>query len=125
MKNVNPNKAQIVEVEYQGASKLLQPIVFKNGDQYSCILGVDNQTCIYGAGETIEQAIQEWNNNLQVHLETAGSDDPIVKKVKDIIGMPVAPVKVRKEPAIFELHINSIKDPEVAEQVKSFYNQFK
>ncbi len=124
MKKVNLDKAQIVDIEYEGAAKLLQPIVFKNGDQYSCVLGIDNQTCIYGSGDSIEQAIQEWDNNLQVHLESAGTDDPIVRKVKDIIGMPDVPEKVKKEPANYESHINSIKDPDVAEQVKAFYNQF-
>ncbi|WP_316743787.1 hypothetical protein [Pedobacter antarcticus] len=124
MKKVNPDKAQIVDIEYEGAAKLLQPIVFKNGDQYSCVLGIDNQTCIYGSGDSIEQAIQEWDNNLQVHLESAGTDDPIVRKVKDIIGMPDVPEKGKKEPANYESHINSIKDPDVAEQVRAFYNQF-
>ncbi|WP_316778362.1 hypothetical protein [Pedobacter antarcticus] len=125
MKKVNPDKAQIVDIEYEGASKLLQPIVFKNGDQYSCVLGIDNQTCLYGAGETIKEAIQEWDNNLQVHLETAGSGDPIVKKVRDIIGLQGIPERTKEKPINYQSHISSIKDPDVAEQVRLFYNQFE
>jgi len=84
MKNKSIDKKEVVEVELQGMAKLLQPIVFKDGDSYCCLFGSDPQAGIFGCGDTAIDAVEDWNKNLQDHLTSADENDELVKFVKGI-----------------------------------------
>lgn len=66
-------------------ANLLQPVVFKDGENYCCALGANLQEGIFGLGETPEQAIQDWDNNLTKRIEISVVDDHIIAAVKDVL----------------------------------------
>jgi len=74
----------VVDVELLGVAQLLQPIVYKDGDSYCCFYGSNPQSGISGYGNTANDAVEDWNKNIQNYLASAGENDEIVKFVKGI-----------------------------------------
>lgn len=90
MQRMNVSKEVAVPIDYQRpgipyTASVLQPILFKNGDDYCCVLGADPQSGVVGYGRTPEQAIQNWDELLKDRIETAGDDDPLVDYVKETL----------------------------------------
>ena len=50
----------------------LNPRLFKDGDQWCCLLGENIQEGVAGFGDTPHKAIMQWNHNLE--FEKAGSE---------------------------------------------------
>lgn len=46
------------------AVKNFRPYIYKDGDQYYCILGADKEHGIFGKGDTVELAMQDWERVL-------------------------------------------------------------
>jgi hypothetical protein len=57
-------------------ARKLKPAVYKNGDQYCCIFGPDPEVGIYGCGNSPEEAIIDWERDLEKRIErlTEGDD---------------------------------------------------
>jgi hypothetical protein len=57
-------------------AKKLKPQVFKDGDSYCCLFGPDPEVGIYGCGDTPENAILDWEKDLEKRMErlTEGDD---------------------------------------------------
>ncbi|PSL34823.1 hypothetical protein [Chitinophaga ginsengisoli] len=45
--------------------KNFRPNVFRDGDMYHCILGCDGDTAVFGSGNSIEEALLEWDHAYQ------------------------------------------------------------
>lgn len=45
--------------------KNFRPTVFRDGDSYCCILGIDKETGVFSCGNSIEEALQEWDRAYQ------------------------------------------------------------
>ena len=58
---------------------VLQPVIFKDGDKYGCVLGPDINTGISGFGDSPEKAIQEWDENLSRRIKLEGENDRVIK----------------------------------------------
>jgi hypothetical protein len=67
-------------VDLPDSAKILEPVVFKEGDSYCCLLGPDPQTGIFGCGDTAELAVEDWNKNLQDAMVHITEGDPEVLK---------------------------------------------
>lgn len=54
-------------------AKKLKPLVYKNtdpdGNVYCCLFGPDPEVGIYGCGDTPENAVLDWNKDLQERIE--------------------------------------------------------
>jgi hypothetical protein len=124
MEQMNIPKDQIVQVEYLGASEVLKPVVFKEGDSYCCLLGPDPQAGVFGCGDTPMEALSDWDANLQARLRSADPSDPVVKYVREVVDKSRS-ITFEDLEATIEAHLASIKDPETAAEVKRFYEQFK
>lgn len=109
MEQMEIPKEQIIEVEYTGAAVALQPVVFAEGDSYCCLLGPDPQAGVFGCGDSPDEALKDWDKNLQERLLNGSDDDEVFTHVKDVI-----------------FQRNKHQAPEdVSDQVKEFYNQFR
>lgn len=69
-----------IEIDYQdwtvnAATKALQPVVFKQGDAYFCLLGPDPQVGIFGCGDTAFDAITDWEQNMQARVQNQPNDE--------------------------------------------------
>jgi hypothetical protein len=45
--------------------KNFRPNVFRDGDSYCCILGTDEETGVFSCGDSLEEALQEWDRAYQ------------------------------------------------------------
>jgi hypothetical protein len=90
MDPINVSKENALPINFQRpgipyTADVLQPLVFKHGDDYCCVLGSDPQSGVVGYGRTPEQAIQNWDQLLTDRIETGGDDDLLVVYVKDAL----------------------------------------
>lgn len=79
-----------VEIDYErpgipSTANLLQPVLFKEGHTYCCVLGPGIQEGIVGFGETPEEAIQDWDINLSQRIKHAGVNDYVTAEARDIL----------------------------------------
>jgi hypothetical protein len=81
----------IVQVPLTGAASILQPVIFKEGNAFCCILGPNAHDGVFGCGKTPQAAVKAWDKDLKKHLATAAADDEVVKYVQDIINPPMSP----------------------------------
>lgn len=86
MEQMQINPHERIEIDYQdwpltSATQKLQPVVFKDGDGYSCLLGPDSKLGIYGTGQTAYEAVTAWEQNLHDRL-AAGEEDEVLRYVK-------------------------------------------
>ena len=102
-------KNKLVQFNLTGSAELLQPTMFKEGDSYCCILGADPQQGVMGCGDTPEEALNEWDANLQKHLKSAPKDDQIVRYVKDLIAAKPKDI-VTQEPEVIPPHVQEFYD---------------
>jgi len=90
MEQINIPEALKVEIDFQRpgipyAAQVLHPLLFKDGDNYCCILGPNLQEGVAGLGKTPEQAIQDWDKNLTQRIKLMGMDDGLAKEVKELL----------------------------------------
>jgi hypothetical protein len=106
MKQMHPKPESVINIPLSGAAKALQPILFKEGKDFCCLLGPNPQEGVFGCGNTPKQALLDWELHLKEHLATAGDKDEVVQHVKSILD----------------------KDKEekpVPKHVQEFYDQFR
>jgi hypothetical protein len=69
-----------IEIDYQdwpltSATQKLQPILFKDGEAFYCLLGPDPQKGIFGRGDSAYEAVIDWEQHLHDRLaENIGAD---------------------------------------------------
>lgn len=78
-------RREYVIMELDGLTKLRKAKVYQELPGFICFLADDVQESIVGRGESVEEAVENWDLKLQSHL-TAGDNDPIVKYVKSLLG---------------------------------------
>jgi hypothetical protein len=66
------------------SAKKLQPLVWKDGDSFCCLLGPDPEQGVYGCGDTALLAIDDWDTHLTSRLAEATEDDQVIQYVKDV-----------------------------------------
>lgn len=78
----------LVDMDFTAADvdrilKTLQPVVFKDGEQYCCHLGPDMENGIMGTGTSPEAAIEDWKAALKQRVQNGAEDDELANFVKD------------------------------------------
>lgn len=67
--------------------KNLQPVVYKNGNGYHCLLGPNLEEGILGTGSSPEEAIYDWELKLQERIQSPSEDDEVSEFVIDTLRM--------------------------------------
>jgi len=65
--------------------KELRPALFRDGGDYCCILGPDEQTGIFGCGISLEDALSAWMHNLAVRITQPADDDEVALYAIDVL----------------------------------------
>lgn len=89
MEQMNVDESLKIDVDFSEevlpkSAKKLQPLVWKDGDAFYCLLGPDPQAGIFGCGETQLLAIVDWDTQLTSRLAEAREGDEVVQYVKDV-----------------------------------------
>ena len=71
--------------ELPSSAKRLQPLVWKEGDSFCCVLGPDPVEGVFGCGDTPELALSDWDGHLAQHLATSTDDNEVTQYVKDVL----------------------------------------
>jgi hypothetical protein len=89
MEQMNVDESMKVQVDYTQevlpkSAKKLQPLVWKEGDSFCCLLGSDPEAGVFGCGETPLLAIVDWDTHLTNRLAEPEENDEVVEYVKDV-----------------------------------------
>ncbi len=84
MQSMNIYRSLIVPVNYDLPDnsrfiRRLRPMVYRQGDEYCCMIGSDQQGTIFGRGAAPGIAIKNWEDNLVRRLEHIEDEDDITK----------------------------------------------
>lgn len=96
MKQLTIDPKYIVDVKLAGVAEVLHPTVFKEGDTYCCILGMDPVEGVFGCGDTPEEAVTDWDETLRIRLKESADDDEVVRYVKDVLSELPPPKHVQE-----------------------------
>ena len=88
MKQMQIDPAKIVNMDFTTPEtnrtlRTLQPVVFKDGESFCCLLGEDRMQGIIGNGNTPEEAINNWQLNLQGRIDHHDENDELAEFVID------------------------------------------
>ncbi len=59
-----------------------QPAVFRDGDNYCCLLGPDPMEGIFGCGPTLKEALLDWDAHLQEYIKEGKGNDEVTAYIK-------------------------------------------
>jgi hypothetical protein len=71
------------------AVKILEPVVFKEGDAYCCLLGPDPQEGIFGCGKSSDEAVQDWNKHFQEMVDGNNTQNETLQYAVDKMGSSI------------------------------------
>jgi hypothetical protein len=82
MKQLNVPDEMKVDIDFTDnhvpdSVKTFQPVLFKDGNAYCCVLGPDPQQGVFGCGETPLAALKDWDKNFQQRKEVNDKDDEV------------------------------------------------
>lgn len=87
------------EVELDGIAEKLGTEVYHESPGFICLLPADVHNSTTAKGNSVAEAVENWNDKLQAHLRNASDDDPVVIHVKKLLALAYTPTQttVRKE----------------------------
>lgn len=90
MKQMDIPGNRVIDVNYESgnfskAVRDLRPVVWADERGYCCLLGPDPQEGIMGMGNTIEAALNDWEQQLKERVRTAGVSDDLAQYVIDTL----------------------------------------
>jgi hypothetical protein len=80
MKQLSVPDEMKVEIDYSSKEvpesvKTFQPLLFKDGNSYCCVLGPDPQLGVFGCGDTPFHALQDWDKHLKEYKPKDENDE--------------------------------------------------
>lgn len=90
MKQMHVAENQKVDFNYDNADvpemvKILRPLVYKEGNTFSCLLGPDLKTGIYGGGNTAEEAVRKWAEILEKRIVACDLDEQTAHHIREAL----------------------------------------
>ena len=65
--------------------KTFQPVLFRDGDAYCCVLGPDTEEGVVGSGKTPKEALKSWEKSLRERMKVNDKDDEVALYIQRII----------------------------------------
>lgn len=89
MKQLNVPDEMKVYIDYAdnhvpASVKKIQPLLFKDGDAYCCVLGPDPQKEVFGCGKTPIAALKDWDKSLRQRMKTSDKNDEVTAFINRI-----------------------------------------
>ncbi|WP_316739243.1 hypothetical protein [Pedobacter aquatilis] len=87
------------EVELDRIAEKLGAEVYIESPGFVCLLPADVHNSVTAKGDSVAEAVENWDAKLQAHLRNAGDDDPIVVHAKKMLALANTPSHstIRKE----------------------------
>ncbi len=71
-------------------AKKIQPKVYQKDNYYYCLLGPNPQIGIFGRGNTANEAISDWVQELRKRLRQPKDDDDLLQYLSDTLDLSVS-----------------------------------
>lgn len=89
MEQMNIEESMKVDIDFSEevlpkSARTLQPLVWKDGESYCCVLGPDPSVGVFGCGDTALLAIVDWDVHLTNRLAEPKENDEVVEYVRDV-----------------------------------------
>ena len=90
MKQLDVPDEKKVDINFESkelpeAARVLMPLVFRDGDSYSCVLGPDPEEGVFGSGKTPMNALKDWDRNLQKRKKIQNPDDEVAFYINETL----------------------------------------
>lgn len=87
MEQMKADGLQTVEINFDDSTlpetvRKLHPLVWHDGNAYCAVLGPDMQAGVFGCGETVDAALNDWDQHITDYLENASAEDEMAKFIK-------------------------------------------
>lgn len=90
MKQMNIAEQRQVQLDYEAANISynigeLRPVIFKEGKLYRCLLGPNLQEGIAGVGNTLNEALADWEQQLNMRIAAPRDDDEVAQYASELL----------------------------------------
>lgn len=97
MQQFNVPEETKLPIDYEDKSlpasiRRFRPLLYQEGDMIHAVLGPDPQTGISGCGASIEEALKEWDTQLQDRIKYHKGDDEVARYIIDTMNASVKKV---------------------------------
>lgn len=91
MEQMNINPEIKIDIDFRNenlpeSARQLEPVVFKEAGSFCCLLGPAPETGILGRGNTPEEAVIDWDMQVQKLIQNRPENDPVAQYVIDTLG---------------------------------------
>lgn len=69
--------------------KVFQPVLFNEGEGFRCVLGPDLQKGIVGYGDSLDEALLDWDRSLKERIKSKSVNDEVAQYVIDTLNTSV------------------------------------
>jgi hypothetical protein len=88
MEQMKSDGLDVVVVDFDDVSlpenvRTLKPLVWHDNDAYCALLGPDPESGVFGRGETVHAALEQWNWNLQERMLRPEADDDLAQFIRN------------------------------------------
>src|SRR3954471_13521636 len=88
MEQMNADGLDTLNIDYEEgrwpeSARTFRPLVYRDGESYCCLLGPDPQEGVFGCGDNVEDAVMDWDEQLQKRIQQRNMADPVTQYVVD------------------------------------------
>ena len=90
--NVEEHKKILMDYEDPSLAKFvrqLRPLVYREGENYCCILGPSPELGVFACSDTLEETLRQWTEALKQRASAAGSGDEVKQYINDTLNQSV------------------------------------
>jgi hypothetical protein len=90
MKQMSMKGLETVSIDYNSgdvpsSAKEFKPAVYKDRSMFCCILGPNPETGVFGCGDTLHEALTDWDRHLQERIKEPGDGNEVTNYIKDTL----------------------------------------
>lgn len=83
------NGLELVKLDYNAPElpksvRRTQPLLFRDGDSFCCVLGPDPQAGIFGCGQTVEAALVDFDSSYRKLLDHPRPGDEVSDYIQSV-----------------------------------------
>ncbi|WP_276484158.1 hypothetical protein [Paraflavitalea pollutisoli] len=83
MQQLSVPEELLIKIDYDSVDlpaevQEFRPTVYRNGEEYCCLLGPDPELGIFGNGMTVREAVNNWVQDFKERLASPLPDDEVV-----------------------------------------------
>jgi len=92
MRQMNTDGLDVISIDFENESlpapfRNLRPVLYKDGEQFCCILGPDRNQGIFACATTQAEAISDWTHQFRERMIDVSEEDEFAVELRDYVQM--------------------------------------